>query len=144
VRHSPLGMSATNWPIVPPLDDRWWWMWSTQWNENWQGKPKKSEKIFRSATSSTTNPTWCDLGSNSGCCGEKPGNNHLSNGTVFSGTPRNLLHSVSGQVSGQRRSLQLKTEDVVICWLVRALHTSRGCHWLMSNGAMGCQLAREN
>jgi hypothetical protein len=26
------------WPIVPAPDDRWWWMWSTRWNDNWQGK----------------------------------------------------------------------------------------------------------
>jgi hypothetical protein len=30
--------SASNWSIVPAPDDRW--MWSSQWNENWQGKPK--------------------------------------------------------------------------------------------------------
>jgi hypothetical protein len=32
-----LGTLATNWPIVPAPDDRWW-VWSSQWNENWQGK----------------------------------------------------------------------------------------------------------
>jgi hypothetical protein len=25
-------------------------MWSSQWNENWQGKPKYSEKTFPNAT----------------------------------------------------------------------------------------------
>jgi hypothetical protein len=35
VRLSPLGTSATNSPVVPPPDDRWW-MWSSRWNENWQ------------------------------------------------------------------------------------------------------------
>jgi hypothetical protein len=40
---SPLGASATNWPIAPAPDDRWW-VWSSRWNENWQGKPKYSEK----------------------------------------------------------------------------------------------------
>jgi hypothetical protein len=44
VRLSLLGMLATNWPIVPALDDRWWWMWSSRWNDNWQGKPKYSKK----------------------------------------------------------------------------------------------------
>jgi hypothetical protein len=38
-RLSPLGTSATNWPIVPAPDDRWW-MLSSRWNENWQGTPK--------------------------------------------------------------------------------------------------------
>jgi hypothetical protein len=41
---SPLGTSATNWPIVPAPDDRWWWKRSSRWNENWQGKSKYSEK----------------------------------------------------------------------------------------------------
>jgi hypothetical protein len=45
VRLSPLGTSATNWPIVPAPDDRWW-VWSSRWNENWQGKPKYSEKTW--------------------------------------------------------------------------------------------------
>jgi hypothetical protein len=56
-RLSPLGTSATSWPIVPAPDHRWW-TWSSRWNEKWQGKPKYSEKTFPNATSSTTNPTW--------------------------------------------------------------------------------------
>jgi hypothetical protein len=44
VRLNPIGTAATLRPIVPALDDRWWWMCSSQWNENWQGKPKYSEK----------------------------------------------------------------------------------------------------
>jgi hypothetical protein len=36
VRPSSLGTSPTNWAIVPAPDDRWW-MWSSRWNENWQG-----------------------------------------------------------------------------------------------------------
>jgi hypothetical protein len=49
-----------DWPIVPAADDRWWWMWSSRWNDNWQWKPKYSEKTCPSATLSTTNPTWLD------------------------------------------------------------------------------------
>jgi hypothetical protein len=42
---------------------RWrWWTWSSR-NENWQGKLKYSEKTCPSATLSTTNHTWPDLGS---------------------------------------------------------------------------------
>jgi hypothetical protein len=37
------------------IDDDFWSNW---WNENWQGKPKYSEKTYPSATLSTTNPTW--------------------------------------------------------------------------------------
>jgi hypothetical protein len=36
---------------------RWLWWWRNWWNEDWQGKPKYSEKTCPSATSSTTNPT---------------------------------------------------------------------------------------
>jgi hypothetical protein len=64
-RLSALGTSAINWPIVLVPDDRWW-VWSSWWNENWQGKPKYSEKSRPSATLFTTNPTWLDLGSNPG------------------------------------------------------------------------------
>jgi hypothetical protein len=58
---SPLGTLASIWPIVPARDDRWWWVWSSRWNENWQGKPKYSEKTCSNATLSTTNPTWSEL-----------------------------------------------------------------------------------
>jgi hypothetical protein len=81
VRLSPLGTSDINWPIVPAPDDRWW-MWSSRWNENWQGKPKYSKKTFPSATLSTTNPIWPDLGSNPGRYGGKPATNRLNYGTA--------------------------------------------------------------
>jgi hypothetical protein len=82
VRLSPTGTSATIWPIVPASDDRWWWVWSRRWNENWQGKPKYSEKICPSVTLSITDPTWPDLGSNPGHPGGKPATNRLSYGTA--------------------------------------------------------------
>jgi hypothetical protein len=59
VRLSPLSTSVTNWPIVPVPDDRW--VWNIWWNENWQGKPKYSEKTCPSATLSTTDPTCLSL-----------------------------------------------------------------------------------
>jgi hypothetical protein len=58
-------------------------MWSSRWNENWEGKPKYSEKTCTSDTFSTTNPTWPDLGSNAGRRGGKPEINRLSYGTAF-------------------------------------------------------------
>jgi hypothetical protein len=82
VRLSPLGTSATNWPIVSAPDDRWWWMWSSRWNEIWQGKPKYSEKTCTSATLSTRNPTWPDLASNPDRLCGTPATNHLSYGTA--------------------------------------------------------------
>jgi hypothetical protein len=45
------------WPTVQTPDDRWGWLWSNLWNEDWQGKPKYSEKTCPSATLSTINPT---------------------------------------------------------------------------------------
>jgi hypothetical protein len=82
VRLSPLGTSATNWPIVPAPGDRWW-VWNSRWNENWQGKPKYSETTYPSATLSTTNPTWLDLGSNPGRRSGKLATNPLSYGTAY-------------------------------------------------------------
>jgi hypothetical protein len=42
----------------------WVWGWRIWWNDDWQGKPKYSEKTCPSATLSTTNLTWPDLDSN--------------------------------------------------------------------------------
>jgi hypothetical protein len=39
VRLIPLGTSAIIWHIVPAPDGSWW-VWSSRWSENWQGKPK--------------------------------------------------------------------------------------------------------
>jgi hypothetical protein len=46
-------------------------VWSSRWNDNWQGKPKYSKKACSGATLSTTNPTLPDLGSNLGRRGGK-------------------------------------------------------------------------
>jgi hypothetical protein len=40
------GYCGHYWPIVPAPDDRWWWLWRNWWNEDWQGKPKYSEKTL--------------------------------------------------------------------------------------------------
>jgi hypothetical protein len=78
VRTSPLGTPASSGPTVPAPDNRR--VWSIRWNVNWQGKPKHSENTCPSATLSTTNPTWPDLGSNPGRRGGKPSTNRLSYG----------------------------------------------------------------
>jgi hypothetical protein len=62
VGQSPVGAPAPNWSVVPASDDTWW-MWSSRWNKNWQGKPKYSEKTCPIATLYTTNPIWPNLGS---------------------------------------------------------------------------------
>jgi hypothetical protein len=61
-------------------DDRWGWLWSIWWNEDWQGKPKYSEKTCPRAILSTTNSTWPDPCANTGRRGGKPANNRLSYG----------------------------------------------------------------
>jgi hypothetical protein len=60
----------------------WLWWWRNWWNEDWQGKPKYSEETCSSATWSTTNPTWPDLGSNPGRRCGKPATNRLSYGAA--------------------------------------------------------------
>jgi hypothetical protein len=56
---------------------------SIWWNENWQEKPKYSEKTCRNATFFNTNPICPDLGSNPGRRSGKPATNRLSYGTAF-------------------------------------------------------------
>jgi hypothetical protein len=75
------GYCGHYWPIVPAPDDRWGWLWRNWWNEDWQGKPKYSEKkTFPSATLSTTNPIWLNPGLIPGRRGWKPATNRLSYG----------------------------------------------------------------
>jgi hypothetical protein len=96
VRLSPLGTAVTVWPIVPVPDDRWWWLWSSRWNVNWQGNPTYSEKTCPSATLSTANPTWPDPGSNPDHHGGKLATNRLSYGMALSLIilPFHVVHSL--------------------------------------------------
>jgi hypothetical protein len=52
-------------------------------NEDWQGKPKYSEKTCSSATLSTTNPTWPDPGSNPARRNGKPTTNCFRYGAAI-------------------------------------------------------------
>jgi hypothetical protein len=52
----------------------------------WQGKPKYSEKICPSAALSTTHPTWLDMGINPDRRRGKPATKRLSYGTANSGS----------------------------------------------------------
>jgi hypothetical protein len=97
------------WPIVQAPDDRWWWLWSNWWNENWQGKPKYSEKTCPSAILSTTNPTWPDPGRRGG----KPATNRWSYGAAspcsIALQPTRLFY------------LQIRTRWLIIT-LMRSMH----------------------
>jgi hypothetical protein len=59
------------------------WLWRDWWNEDWQGKPKYSEKTCPGATLSTTNPTWLDPSLKPGRRGGKPATNRLSYGAAW-------------------------------------------------------------
>jgi hypothetical protein len=125
VRLSPLGTSATNWPIVPAPDARWWCMWSSRWNENWQGKPQYSEKTFPSATLSTTNPTWPDLGSNPGRRGGKPATNRLSYGTAL----KNPYWEAANSSAGPKiLLLVMEPKDSLPQLYVYAIRIACHCH----------------
>jgi hypothetical protein len=76
------GYCGHYWSIVPAPDGRWGWLWRNSWNEDWQGKPKYSEKTYRSATLNTKNPTWLDPVLNPGRRGGKPATNRLSYGAA--------------------------------------------------------------
>jgi hypothetical protein len=85
---------ATSGPTVPPPDD--WWVWSVWWNENWQGKPKWSEKTWTNTTLSISIPTWPDLWSNPGLRDGKPATNRLNairRSWIF--TPKHSYHCFS-------------------------------------------------
>jgi hypothetical protein len=75
VRLSQLGTSATNGSTVTSPYDIW--VWSTQWNKNWQGKP---EYLETNRTLSIINPTWPELGPIPDRRNGKPATNRLSYG----------------------------------------------------------------
>jgi hypothetical protein len=76
----------------------WLWWWRIWWNEDWQGKPKYSEKTCPSATLSTTNPTWPEPGLNPGRRGGKPATNSLSYGAAFSSCWSNFQISIASSI----------------------------------------------
>jgi hypothetical protein len=77
---SPLGTAATSGLLYKPQMRDEGWLWSNWWNEDWQGKPKYSEKTCPSATLSNTNPTRPDPGLKPG---RQPATNHLSYGAAL-------------------------------------------------------------
>jgi hypothetical protein len=74
--------------------DRWWWLWSNWWTEDWWAKPNYSRKTCTSPSLSTTKPTWPNPGSNPGRRGGKPATNRLSYGAVLTLNSTQLLNSL--------------------------------------------------
>jgi hypothetical protein len=106
-----LGTAATTGLLYQPRM-MWGWLWINWWNEDWQAKPKYSEKTCPSATLSTTNPTWLDPGLNPGRRGEKPATNRLSYGAALQRAyPREEIeHSIHLIRSWMRSSSCFKIE----------------------------------
>jgi hypothetical protein len=118
------------WPIVPAPDDRWGWLWSNWWNEDWQGKPKYLEKTCPSVTLSTTNPTWPDTESNPDRRDGKPATNRLSYDAAYEvvswivkwpcpGTPRRFYIFMEFLTSGKGIALLLKSSYFKLCSVER-------------------------
>jgi hypothetical protein len=91
-------------PRVIVMMERIWW------NENWQGKPKNSEKTYPGATLSTKNPTWPDPGSNPGRRRGKPATNRLSYGAAL---PLHLLRWSTWQ---RRRAVEMVASRPDALW----------------------------
>jgi hypothetical protein len=98
-------------------------VWRDWWNEDWQGKPKYSEKTCPSATLSTTNPTWLDPGSNPGRRDRKPATNRfeLWRGLGSTITNQNLIRE---EIRGDWIRVMLVTiQSRTFCLLVCCLKT---------------------
>jgi hypothetical protein len=65
------------WPIVQTPDDRWGWLWSNWWNEDWQGKPTPAPLCPPQIPHDQTRARTPDR------CGGKPATNRLSYVAAF-------------------------------------------------------------
>jgi hypothetical protein len=70
------------WPIVQAPDDRWGWLWSNWWNEDWQGKPKYSDKTCPAPLCPPQIPHDQTRARTPGHRGGKPATNRLSYGAA--------------------------------------------------------------
>jgi hypothetical protein len=101
----------------------WLWRWRIWWNE-WQGKPKYSEKTCPDAT----NPTWPHPGLNLGRRGGKPATNCFSYGTALLSALQTLLSSWNLQPSIHARAIFCsKTSSTLSCGEVIQSYTPDMC-----------------
>jgi hypothetical protein len=111
----------------------WLWRWRIWWNEDWQGKPKYSEKTLPSATLFTTNSTWPDQGSNPGRHGGKPATNRLSYGAaLFEG------YSVSEGLDTVYFDID-RQSSYVAGYYLPCLISDRDISWRIPRGGLVCQ-----
>jgi hypothetical protein len=78
-------------------------LWSNRWNENWQGKPKYSEKTCPSATLPTKSPHGLTRARTRAAKWEA-GDNRLSYGTAILGLTADAVYSFLTQMSSLLKS----------------------------------------
>jgi hypothetical protein len=103
----------SNWvhsALWPPMaycaSPGWLWWCRNWWNDDWQGKPKYSEKTCPSAALSTANPTCCS-DANPGGRGGKPVTNRLCYGTAVTGIALPLYLCTPGLRNTGGRNIRL-------------------------------------
>jgi hypothetical protein len=90
--------------------------WSSWWNENWQGKPKYSEKTYPSATLSTTKSHMTTRSRTPDRSGWKPATNRLSYGAALCQTLVTLCQREgnSGETYEMRTSTNMCRKEMVL------------------------------
>jgi hypothetical protein len=97
--------------------------WSSRWNENWQGKPKYSEKTCLSATLSTTNATWPVQSSNP-CRGGEPQRSSEPRYSCLRRRGHCDGHFYEKRLKGKHALVEVKLHDFSTFWLGREERTS--------------------
>jgi hypothetical protein len=120
-----------------------WWLWWCRiwWNEDWQGKPKYSEKTCPSATLATTNPTWPDPDSNTGRRRGKPATNRLSYGaaTAMSGNLQHIWTQWNGAWRWTSQNMPFSKQ-----YHKRNCNNSKFCHYSSLFPILYCHISSRN
>jgi hypothetical protein len=117
---------ATSSPILPAPDDRWSWVWTCRWNDNWERQLKGWRgKTCPSSTTPTTNSTWPAWGSNPGRRGGKPATKRLSYGTALRPLGRILVLDRSSTEDSKSVLCRLFREFPLLITAVWSAHKNR-------------------